>query len=317
MVSEYDTLALSYPLSRGILRRIKSGDTMLTPDPSFMSVNSTSGGAPVSGKISDNSLCGEEFRIPERLREPGRFLYPAGTDQEGHQRFKMDGVGLIVLDIDGTVAIPSAPGLGEVLRERVHSALMAELRVSHQDAVRIADHYRGTKRGGEFAFLDPRLKFKLIELSVRSFCGTAAERPCIDRLWDAFAEVDPAPYFAPAPKFVAQIQSWRSAVKVVALTDSPAPFSRRTLEALGFNPDTDFDFFRAWERGDVGPPKRALQEEAFKFILERFDMPAERAVSIGDSPDFDILPAIAAGMKAVLISAHARPSIQGIGQLVV
>jgi FMN phosphatase YigB (HAD superfamily) len=252
----------------------------------------------------------------ERLNERGRFLYPAGRTTDGVPAFRMHEIDLVVLDIDNTIAFPNSSGLGAQLRDGVHKALAKELSLSIEDAQRVADHYRLTKGGGEFAFLDPRIGFKLIELSARGHLPIGQTRPRMQALWEEFAGIDSSPFFAPLPDLREHVQEWRRTAKVVAVTDSVRPMALKTLGVLGIDPERDFDHFRAWERDDLGPPKRIEPGSAFSRILEQQGIQARRAVSIGDSPDFDILPAMAVGMKVVHVGASAIPKITSIKQLV-
>lgn len=127
--------------------------------------------------------------------------------------------------------------------------------------------------------------------------------------WDWYDEIlklDPNEYIKKIPETVNTIQSLKGLKKkLVALTDGPLPQVNRILESAGLA-CSDFDLIIGWKKGEIKP--KSGNSSIFRKICFDLQCNPRKTAMIGDSLEVDILPAIKAGMKTVLISKKKTKS---------
>jgi putative hydrolase of the HAD superfamily len=81
--------------------------------------------------------------------------------------------------------------------------------------------------------------------------------------------------------------------RLALVTKGDRELQRRRIEQSGLAP-----FFDVIEIVDAKTP------EVIESVLERLEVPAEAAISVGNSLRSDVLPSLAAGVRAIWIDAH-------------
>lgn len=223
---------------------------------------------------------------------------------ESTQKDVLPGIDLVILDIDNTLVRPRDPSFYRKYNEAVNMTVSDYLSVPLEEGTRVADFYRQNFGGGEMA---------LFSGTISQFFPEYNELPPnLELLYDTMCSIDPSGQFESDGIAVAMIRLLRSqGKKVVALTDSPEGLSRRILSDSGINPDEDFDMYLPYTK-EQGPLKILQKEQVFLEVANRFGIPPDRVLSIGDSYRSDIQLAEKLGMKTCLISEQQKVDYTGL-----
>jgi HAD superfamily hydrolase (TIGR01509 family) len=165
--------------------------------------------------------------------------------------------------------------------ERVYAGVMAENVVS----------FRATQR---WWYVAERLTMLTERL------GTAAAVPG-DLLGGLFRERVRA-RLALLPGAVEALAAARAGRKVALLTNGPSEVQRPKVEQFGLATLVDF----VGISGELGHWKPS--PEAFLAVCRQLGVAPSRAVMVGDSEDFDMLPAKALGMQTARVGRDPQPT---------
>lgn len=211
---------------------------------------------------------------------------------------------LAVFDVDNTIAFARDPAFYDQYGTAVETAISHHYGVNRTNAQAVANYYRTVYGGGEQALFLGNAHRHFKNLPVRGMD--------LHLLYDQLVQIDPTGMFIPQPAVNASIQSLRErGMKVVALTSSPEPLSRRILQASGYDPVRDFDDFIGYTR-DGGPPKMFEDKQIFAEIASMYGTAHEHTIAIGDSLRHDVNPALEIGMMACLLTTREMPGYPGM-----
>lgn len=214
------------------------------------------------------------------------------------------GIDAVIFDVDNTLAIPKDPQFYKKYGLAVENAIAKHLEIDLDRAEQIAQFYRNTYGGGEHALFSSTIQAHFPEFSMRS--------PNFDLLYDEMSQIDPSAEFEQdrALRRLLRVLRHRGKI-VVALTDSPEDLSRRILSAVGLEPEKDFDLYLPYTR-ENGPLKIVGGLNTFRGIADSIGVPPARILSIGDSFEKDIKPAVELGMSTCLISPQVVENYKGV-----
>jgi FMN phosphatase YigB (HAD superfamily) len=211
---------------------------------------------------------------------------------------------LAVFDVDNTLVFANDPDFYQQYGTAVEAAIGQHYGVDRAQATKVANYYRRTYGGGEQALFQGNAHRHFPQLPLRE--------KNLHLLYDELIQIDPTGNFTPQPVINAGIQALRAdGLKIVALTSSPEPLSRRILEESGYDPVRDFDDFIAYTR-DGGPPKMFKDKHIFTEITNDHSLVPEHVIAVGDSLQHDVVPALELGMMACLLATHSMPGYQGM-----
>ena len=214
-------------------------------------------------------------------------------------RIELLGLKLLILDVDDTLVRPCKPGFYEQYSTAVNKAVAVFLKTDLETGTKIANYYRKHFGGGEQALFSGTIGSYFPEYSIRA--------PDFKTLYDMIVKIDPQGFFEPHEETIELINKIRKQeIFVAAVTSTPELLSRKILAECGFNPEKDFDLYKAYT-SELGPPKMTQKSNIFVDIAKYFQVSPQEAFSIGDSYRYDIQPAQEIGMKTCLIGIQ-RPS---------
>jgi len=144
--------------------------------------------------------------------------------------------------------------------------------------------------------------------TLRAFCSTAQEaEQLIQRYREEIAEVPEALGSAPYADVKPALELLARSFSLALASNTPGTARPwlRLHNLIGY-----FGYLHLAD--EVG--YRKPQAEFFAGMLEKLGVAKERTMMVGDRTDTDCLPALSAGMRAVLIRRHSRdlPGYEGI-----
>jgi HAD superfamily hydrolase (TIGR01509 family) len=197
--------------------------------------------------------------------------------------------------IEAAMGVP-APEAEAILRD-VLQPLEAYVASESEDEVDYADVYRDTWHGAGFKLPDGLLH-EILDSE--------------QRVWDRAVRVDPD-----TPIVLTALRGRGLRLGICSNAPFPPAMMRRQMESNGIGPMVDAIIFSS----EVG--KRKPSPELYRAALEAIDTSAQRTLFVGDRAREDYEGPRAAGMRAVIVTAHAEdpppdgiPAIKSLGELV-
>lgn len=194
----------------------------------------------------------------------------------------------ILFDMDDTLINwrqAEHAAIGDLVRLHLGPAGHAEERVRTVYADVMAENLRAWRATQKWWYIADRLK-----LLVQRLEADVSH----DLLADAFkAQVQT--HLALLPGAEAALLAARVGRRTALLTNGPSLVQRPKIERMRLAPHFDF----VGVTGEIGHWKPS--PEAFQHVLRQLGVAPQQAVMVGDSLDFDIIPAKALGMRTVWI----------------
>ena len=215
----------------------------------------------------------------------------------------MPKVKLLIIDIDHTLVKAKDQLFYKQYKQAVNKSVAKFLEIDLKRGTGVANFYREHFGGGEQALFSGTIGEYFPKYGDRS--------PDYQILYNQMIKINPKGHFQKHSDELDIIAKIRDrGITVVAATSTPDVLSRKILKECGFDPEKDFDMFVAYAK-ESGPPKMILKEKLFKGVVDKFNTLPSDALSIGDSYQYDILPALALGMKTCLFSSEPPAQYNG------
>lgn len=220
------------------------------------------------------------------------------------QRQALRHIRLGIFDVDDTLVFARDRAFYKQYGEKVELAIAEHYETTRDRAGEIAGFYRSQYGGGEQALFRGD--------AGNNFSGILNKEPDVSILYDHMVQIDPRGHFGHQDKIRAALQETRDkGIKVAALTSSPDMLSRAILAEAGYDPDNDFDMFRAYDR-ETGPPKMIGARAVFADIASGIGVHPYQVIAVGDSLRHDVEPAISLGMMGCLLAPEAVEGYDGM-----
>lgn len=206
--------------------------------------------------------------------------------------FSLRGARAVVFDLDDTLVNwreAEHHAMGDLSRLHFVAAGVGEAEVRRAYAAVMEENFRAFRATGQWWYIADRLAILSQRLGVAAQCPT-------DALAADF-KLHVGRHLALLPGALAALAAARgSGAKVALLTNGPSVVQRPKVEALGLQPHFDFIGIT----GEMGHWKPDAQ--AFRHVLDRLGAVPGESVMVGDSIDFDVVPAKALGMRTVWVN---------------
>ena len=213
---------------------------------------------------------------------------------------------LIICDVDDTLVVARSTVFYAQYGRCVERAIAKYFGVALPVAVCIANAFRADGEGAERALFSGDITRVVAEAQRRA--------PNYSMLYDAMSALNPEGEFthrAATQQSIEQLA--RKGVKVIALTSSPTTLSKKILEASGYTLASFADII-GYER-ESGPPKMVDGAAVFRAIAHKHGVAMSEVMAIGDKPEFDVLPAVAAGATGCVIDTSVEDVVMRDGIL--
>ena len=158
------------------------------------------------------------------------------------------------------------------------------------------DRY-GYHDGGEDAFWERFARASLTRAAGHDGHPAELARRAVEKLREHFATPAAWRVYPDAVPVLRELRALGVPLGIVSNWDSRLPGVLEMLELDGY-----FDAVGVSHLEGVEKPSAEL----FRRVLDRLDVPAERAIHIGDVPELDLAGARSAGVHGLLIDRHGR-----------
>jgi HAD superfamily hydrolase (TIGR01549 family) len=233
-----------------------------------------------------------------RMRDTDGVLFDYGRTLVTFTPYPKDELLAVIREyrprIEAAMGVP-APAAESILRE-VLQPLEAYVSSESEDEVDYVDVYRDTWHGAGLNLPDDLLH-EILDSE--------------QKVWDCAVRVDPD-----TPIVLAALRERGLRLGICSNAPFPPAMMRRQMESNGITPMVDAIVFSS----EVG--KRKPSPELYRAALDALGTSPERTLFVGDRVREDYEGPRAAGMRAVIVAAHAEdpppdgiPAIKKLGEL--